>query len=422
MFAVPNLRHLRAFEAVARLGSVGRASIHIHVSQPAVTQAVAKLEAQVGAQLFDRRSSGSYPTEIGLILLRRVDRFFAMLEEALSAVDQRDLDRAEPSASPLNTITSTQLRALVATANPATVSEHAQLIGVSETTLYRSARELELNLGCRLYRPAASGVTSTPLGAQLARKVGLAIRELEYAFEEIEVVKGQAATRLSIGVLPMSGSFALAAAVSTLTTRHPSSSVSIIEGSYVSLLQQLRDGSIDIILGLLRRPDWADDIVEERLFDDSFCIVVRAAHPLAAEPEITAEKLARYSWVVPPPGTPRRRAIDTLFAGLDQPVSFGVETSSTQVIRALVANSDRISVLSRHEVEFEERVRLFKILPLEMGDATPKGLTFRANWLPTSLHEEFIDLLRLHTEEASRPAETTAPPQPPLRLVQVAGT
>ena len=56
MIALPNLRHLRAFQAVARLGSVGQASASINISQPAVTQAIAKLEYQIGAPGFDRRN------------------------------------------------------------------------------------------------------------------------------------------------------------------------------------------------------------------------------------------------------------------------------------------------------------------------------------------------------------------------------
>ncbi len=42
--AIPNLRHLRVFLAVAELKSITRASENIFLSQPAITQAIAKLE------------------------------------------------------------------------------------------------------------------------------------------------------------------------------------------------------------------------------------------------------------------------------------------------------------------------------------------------------------------------------------------
>ena len=58
MSELPNLRHLRVFQAVARLGSISGASREARVSQPAVTQGIAKLEALLEVALFERRQSG----------------------------------------------------------------------------------------------------------------------------------------------------------------------------------------------------------------------------------------------------------------------------------------------------------------------------------------------------------------------------
>src|SRR5205823_13483615 len=57
---LPNLRHLRVFQAVARLGSITGASREARLSQPAVTQGIAKLEALLDVALFERHQSGCY--------------------------------------------------------------------------------------------------------------------------------------------------------------------------------------------------------------------------------------------------------------------------------------------------------------------------------------------------------------------------
>ena len=62
---VPSFRQLLVFETVARTENVSRAAAAIHVSQPAVTQAIARLEQEVGAALFRRRHTGCYLTEAG---------------------------------------------------------------------------------------------------------------------------------------------------------------------------------------------------------------------------------------------------------------------------------------------------------------------------------------------------------------------
>jgi len=74
---VPNLRHLRVVEAVGRLANISRAAQEVRLSQPAVTQAVSKIELIVGRSLFDRRQNGTFLTEAGEIYLRRIRRLLA---------------------------------------------------------------------------------------------------------------------------------------------------------------------------------------------------------------------------------------------------------------------------------------------------------------------------------------------------------
>jgi len=48
----PNLGHLRVFWEAARLGGVSSAARAVHLSQPAVTQAIHAVERVIGAQLL----------------------------------------------------------------------------------------------------------------------------------------------------------------------------------------------------------------------------------------------------------------------------------------------------------------------------------------------------------------------------------
>ncbi len=57
-FEIPNIRHLRVFLEVVQCKSISKASEKVFLSQPAITQAIAKLEASLGTVLFQRRSDG----------------------------------------------------------------------------------------------------------------------------------------------------------------------------------------------------------------------------------------------------------------------------------------------------------------------------------------------------------------------------
>jgi LysR family transcriptional regulator of gallate degradation len=405
MAAIPSLRHLRAFQAVARLGSVGRASDSIHVTQPAVTQAIAKLEAQLGGSLLDRRPTGSFPNETGRIFLRRVDRMFALMDDALG----RTL--AGTGKTPRNLVTNTHLRSLIVLANPFVTSvERAE---VSQATLVRSIRELERILGVPLIRTAASGLELTSQGAEFGRRLSLAVRELDYAATEIALARKRLGATLALGVLPMSGSYAVAEAVDVLAARHPGCQIRIIEGTYLNLLTCLRSGEVDMTFGAIRKPDWATDVTEVQLYNDTFCIIVRRDHPLTRLARITRGDLAKYEWIVPSPGAPRRTAIDSFFKDAEPRIGHAIETSSIPMICALVAGSDRISVLSQNEIELDSRTRLLSVLPVPIGMPTAKGVTMRSDWLPTALHSEFIDLLRSHTSAHEGELGSQLPPKHP---------
>src|SRR5579863_10595843 len=78
-----SLRHLKVFDSVAHRNGLRRASDECHISQPAVSQAIAKLEEQLGVPLFERRTSGSYLNQFGMIFHRRSRRLFEQFEQAL---------------------------------------------------------------------------------------------------------------------------------------------------------------------------------------------------------------------------------------------------------------------------------------------------------------------------------------------------
>src|SRR5262245_11150654 len=65
------LRDLHVLLAVAQFGSMAKAAAHLSVTQPAISQAVADLEAVAGVRLVDRGPRGVVPTIYGEALLRR---------------------------------------------------------------------------------------------------------------------------------------------------------------------------------------------------------------------------------------------------------------------------------------------------------------------------------------------------------------
>src|SRR5262245_18899525 len=87
-----DLQALTVFLVVARERSFSRAAVSVGKAQPAVSQAVRRLEEQVCVQLFDRNTKAPQLTEAGRVLQDCGDRLFRLVEETQSAISQlRDL-------------------------------------------------------------------------------------------------------------------------------------------------------------------------------------------------------------------------------------------------------------------------------------------------------------------------------------------
>ena len=342
----PNLRHLRMVQVVGIVGGVSSASRALYSSQPTVTQAIANLEAEIGTQIFERCATGTYPTEMGKQYLLRIDRFFDILDTAVTrilALHRSRLDSKAPQVERL--VTGTQLRSLIAISEPGRVAEIAQHLSLSPISLFRSARMLERALGKPLLNNSLQGLIPNETGKFLAQEFSRAMREIELARGEILHSAGTSGLDIIVGVLPMAGSQELVGATQRFLTTYPFVKVQLVSGDYHQLLADLTTGRIDMLFGMLRKPAWAKDVSEEILFTDSYCVISRPRHPLCVGEEVTPTDLARFQWIVPSLGTPRRNRIEAIFNATQIRPHFYLETSSH---RAFLGSLREITTQSNH--------------------------------------------------------------------------
>ena len=82
-----NLRQIEAFKAVIENGTISRAALMLHISQPAMSKLISHMEADTGLRLFDRLKGRLAPTEQAMRLYDEVDRIFAGVRQVANAVD-----------------------------------------------------------------------------------------------------------------------------------------------------------------------------------------------------------------------------------------------------------------------------------------------------------------------------------------------
>jgi len=399
-----NLRHIRVFLEVARSGGISAASDAVSLSQPAITQAIAKLEATFQQSLFVRASSGMFLTEAGELFRARADRALALISEgsALAARKQSRAGSARKSSFAQH-ITSTQLRALLAVEHSGNFSLAARHVGVSQPSLHRVSRELEAVSGLQLFVKNQQGIDLTDAARLLAQFSKLAYAELKLAFEEVDATRGVDSAHLVVGSLPLARSFILPKAINDLTRERPSVQVTVVDGAYDDTLYGLRHGDIDFIIGALRQPLPIEDVEQTALFSDRLGIFARTGHPLAGKRNATLDDLLDYPWAVPRSGTPTRHLFDALFEdGGRKPPDRLVDSGSLVLLKGVLKGSDRLALISEHQMQEDRANGQVARIPFDVSDtARPIGITTRRNWKPTRTQQEFMELIRTAAAELS---------------------
>jgi LysR family transcriptional regulator, regulator for genes of the gallate degradation pathway len=383
------------FDSVARRGSVSAAARGAHLSQPAVTQAIARIESALGARLLRRSYAGLELTGSGRAAAQRVERALQMLREAVAAVRARS---ASGSAEVLGGITSTQLDALIAVVEEGAFARAARRAGRARAAVHRAARQLERTLGTALFEVTSFGVRPTREAEKLALRTRLAFAEILQAQAEIAAAAGTGSGATTIGAMPLARSVLVARAVLEFAASRPEHGISILDGPYESMLGALRRGLADVLVGALREPIPHEDIVQEHLFDDPLAIVVGAQHALAGRGTPTLAALVRFPWIAPRRGSPLRRHFDALMSRLEPKRAVApIECNSLVAARSMLIASDRLMLLSEQQIQHEIATGQLVALPHPCGPVTrPIGLTVRRDWRPTEVQAQLVDGLRRH--------------------------
>lgn len=379
-----NLRHLRLVVAVADTGSLTLAAEQLHVSQPAVTQAIGKLERESGGVLFDRTRQGLFVTPRGAALISRLKRAFALLDPALGDVSPR-----------LRlTATSAQLQALVAVHETENFTLAARRLGLAQPTVHRAVSQLEQEAGRSLFERTAYGMVPSRQTRALVGAVMLSFRELDQAEADLSELDGGDGGHTVVGALPLARSVLLPQALSLFRLDRPHHPLRVIDGRYDELLGGLRRGDLDVIVGALRQPAPIGDIIQEELFVDQITFLAGNHHPLVGQRDIGRDQLRQASWVVPQRGTPSREQFDRFFADGPPPASI-IEGGSILLMRGVLDSSNHLGCISGMQAKAEvTRGLVSEIHVAQDFPGRPIGLTYRASWSPTRAQNQLLERLR----------------------------
>ena len=239
------------------------------------------------------------------------------------------------------------LRLLVTIDTYRNLSQVAEVTHVTVPAVSKSLAELERGLGLTLFSRTAQGLVPTPYGECLVRHARSMLTILSQARDELKALSSGTEGKVHIGMLPASASVLLTRALSLLKERSPGTNVTVIEGTTGSLLPELWQGHLDLVVGRLPPPDTLGSFEEQELLEEPVTLVTGRHHPLARRKSLTWADLNPYPWILPPVGSILRDPLERALEAHDVPLTNNyIETLSVHVVRAHLQVSDCIAVMA----------------------------------------------------------------------------
>lgn len=292
-----------------------------------------------------------------------------------------------------------RLNHVVAVARAGSFTAAANAVGVTQSAVTRSIADLERQIGYAIFVRTARGALLTEQGRDFAERAQKLLEDSNQLLRSPQAGEDAYAGVLRIGVCPASMEFRLIEPLAALLKRHPSVRVDISGSSVERMVQQLRNGAVDIAVGFdAAFADWPDLRRHEIFNEDPGLLFVRRSHPILDNRRASLKSLAKYDFVSPSDSRPYGAIIRALYEdqGLDWRKHIHV-VDFFPIVKRIVATTDAIGVMV---VGYADRAPAFNaqfsvlagLNPFAV--AAPLCCAVRARWEVRPAARAFISILQ----------------------------
>jgi DNA-binding transcriptional LysR family regulator len=293
------------------------------------------------------------------------------------------------------------------------MAKAAAQLGISQPAISEAVARLESAADARLLDRTSRGVEPTVFGLALLKRAKVAFDELDQGLKEVESLADPTRGDVRVGCPESLAAGFVPEVTRRLIQRFPNVRV------HVALAQpgeqhfrELRERSVDLLIGRLFKPVGEDDVVVEALCQDAFFVVASANSKWARKRKLSLQDLADERWILFPAGSLSNRFIEQGFraAGLELPRKV-VTSFSIQMRLHLLSTGDFLTVLHWSVLKFNAKRWGLKVLPVHLPcDAMPIATFTVAGRTLSPAIGRFVDELRavassldVHTAQVARP-------------------
>jgi DNA-binding transcriptional LysR family regulator len=251
------------------------------------------------------------------------------------------------------------VRTFLAVADTGGFTKAAKSIHLSQPAVSTHIKELEANLGTRLFEHLGGRIRLSRAGeaaAREARKVLETVRSFRDAVvESEETVKGT----LALGASTTPGNYLLPPLMGRFERLHPQSRTSLFIGNSTEVLGRLRANEVDLGMVGFAPPD--SDFVHQAFAQDEIVLFAGSGHPLARKRRLKASDLEGERILRREADSATRGLGDAWFSSHElHPAT--MELGSPETVKRAAAAGLGIGILSRFAIEWEVHEKRLAVL------------------------------------------------------------
>jgi LysR family transcriptional regulator, carnitine catabolism transcriptional activator len=255
-------------------------------------------------------------------------------------------------------ITFRQIRAFVAVAQHGRFSIGASRLHVTPSALSMLIRQLEGQIGARLFDRHTRMVRLTELGAEflpVARKV---LADLESALAQSRDRSMLRRGRVSIATSTVLAATLMPWVISGFSAGRPGITVVLRDVVEQEIKRLVRAGEVDLGVGTSLDPDAEAELEEVLLLEDRLVALLPADHALAQKRSVSWRELAAQPLIVLGSGSPLRALVERAFRSNGIAVMPAYEVSFSSTVISMVAAGMGVAALPVNARQVTPKVRV----------------------------------------------------------------
>ncbi|WP_342753993.1 LysR family transcriptional regulator [Pantoea sp. MBD-2R] len=189
-----------------------------------------------------------------------------------------------------------QLRVFVAVAQQGSFSQAGQMIGLSQSAVSHSIKELETEMGIRLLDRTTREVLLTEAGEQLASRLERLLEELNTTLLDVRSYGQQRSGTVRVAASQTISAHLMPQCLAASQLRFPDIKIMLRDRPQQWVLQSIRNAEVDF--GIAIGPLQVDDFECEAILDEPFLLLCRQDDPLADQQMVRWEMLSNRQLVL----------------------------------------------------------------------------------------------------------------------------